>query len=185
MLSGDMFYNLPSLNILWFHWFNLTYSIMSTTSDSKHDKEMDNNSGETFEDVVLVVEGKKIKANSGILAFSSPVFASLLRGTAATQGGKVSEPERHINMRFPSPKYEFRSESSKAVQTRIGEPLMELTIPNHKYKDIKKTLSYLVDKNGKRPMSGAYCHICFVYWLKICNSNTWPSLVYTIVRILI
>lgn len=126
---------------------------MSTTSDSKHSQEMDTNSGETFEDVALIVEGKTIKANSGILAFSSPVFASLLRRTTATQGGKVSETERHINMRFPSPKYEFRSESSKAVQTRIGEPMMELDIPNYKYKDIKKTLSYLVDKNGKRPMS--------------------------------
>ena len=140
---------------------------MSTTSDSKHSHEMDTNSAETFEDVALIVEGKKIKANSGILAFSSPVFASLLRRSTAMQGGKVSETERHINMRFPSPKYEFRSESSKAVQTRIGEPLMELDIPNHKYKDIKKTLSYLVDKNGKRPMSGTSILQSFVYLLFI------------------
>ena len=129
---------------------------MSTTSDSNHKQDTDNKSSEAFQDVALIAEGKRIKANSGILAFSSPVFASLLRRTNATMAGKVSETERHINMRFPSPKYEFRSESSKGVQTRMGEPMMELDIPHHKYKDIKKTLSYLVDKNGRRPMSGAY-----------------------------
>lgn len=108
---------------------------------------------ENFEDVVLIVEGKRIKANSGILAFSSPVFATWLRGSG-TQCSKVWEPERHINVRLPTSRYEFRSESSKAVQTRIGEPLYELVIPNYKYKDVKKILSYLVDKNGKRLMSG-------------------------------
>ena len=111
---------------------------------------------ENFEDVVLIVEGKRIKANSGILAFSSPVFATWLRGSG-TQCSKVWEPERHINVRLPTSRYEFRSESSKAVQTRIGEPLYELVIPNYKYKDVKKILSYLVDKNGKRLMSGGYC----------------------------
>lgn len=124
-----------------------------STFNDKDISEMDSSSAEKFEDVALIVEGKRIKANSGILAFSSPVFASLLRSSAGGQEGRVMETERHINMLFPSPRYEFRSESSRAVQTTIGEPLMELVIPNYKYKDIKKTLSYLMDKNGKRTMS--------------------------------
>ena len=132
---------------------------MATTHATANDCEtstMDNKNGDKFEDVELIVEGKKIRANSGILAYNSPVFASLLRGYGGTQGGRVSETERHIHMRYPSSRYEFRSESSKAVQTRIGEPIMELMIPTYKYKDIKKTLSYLMDKDGKRTMSGLY-----------------------------
>lgn len=128
----------------------------ASTFNDKDISEMDSSSAEKFEDVALIVEGKRIKANSGILAFSSPVFASLLRSSAGGQEGRVMETERHINMLFPSHRYEFRSESSRAVQTTIGEPLMELVIPNYKYKDIKKTLSYLMDKNGKRTMSGEY-----------------------------
>ena len=115
-----------------------------------------NNDDDKFEDVELIVEDRRIRANSGILAYHSPVFASLLRGYGGTRSEVVSEPERHIHMRYPSARYEFRSESSKAVQTRMGEPTMELVIPNYQYKDIKKALAYLVDKDGKKTMSGWY-----------------------------
>ncbi|XP_045190307.2 uncharacterized protein LOC123547347 [Mercenaria mercenaria] len=98
------------------------YSGMDDNNSTADDKRQ---SG--MEDMELIVEGKVVKTNSGLLSYNSNVFATLISNARAT---RIADENDVMDMMT----YRSRSESQENLK---------LEMPNLKYKDVKLMVACL------------------------------------------
>lgn len=99
-------------------------------------------------DMELVVEGKKVKVNSGLLSCSSSVFATLIANARATQADDNDVTDRVTQ----------RARSVGPLERKL-----KLEMPNLLYKDVKTMIACLQDSGE---ITGWY-----IYAYKLINKN--------------
>ncbi|KAK3590064.1 hypothetical protein CHS0354_041096 [Potamilus streckersoni] len=119
---------------------------MAATTEKLNSSRDTNGDNDQFNDVVLVVEGKRISTTKSILAENSSVFAEMFK--THPQSGKVVEVDRAIIMKWGRFSPTFTSVSSRAVQTTLTAPPTEIVLHDKKYRDIKKFVTYMHPKNS-------------------------------------
>lgn len=119
-------------------------------------------------DMELVVEGKKVKVNSGLLSCRSSVFATLISNARATQADDNDVTDR--------------------VTQRLGGPLerkLKLEMPNLLYKDVKTMIACLHDSGELTGSYMIYLNLHIILFMRFLLRTTITIFLVSIIDIMI